>query len=75
MQDKTIQQHYNGYTVRPSAYRLPDGSFSANLLLERGSASGEAAQYEFHALDYFDNEAQAIRYSHRWGRDWVDNRG
>lgn len=66
---------YHGYTVCPSAHRLSDGSFTSNLLLERSSASGEPTQYQFHALEYFDNEEQALGYSSRWGRHWVDSRG
>jgi hypothetical protein len=74
MQNKHIH-HYHGYRVLASAHRLPDGSFSANLLLERHGAASGADRYRFDALDYFDNEEQALRYSCDWGRGWVDTRG
>jgi len=70
---KTYQ--YNGYKVVPSAHRLPDGSFASNLLLERNSGSEKGNRYQFHVLDYFKNEAQAIGHSSRWARHWVDTRG
>ena len=41
MQNKHIH-HYNGYAVQPSAHRLPDGSFSSNLLLERAGIHDDA---------------------------------
>jgi hypothetical protein len=74
MQNQYIH-HYNGYCVLPSAHRLPDGSFAANLLLERDSTAPQSDRYRFDALDYFDNEEQALRYSRDWGRGWVDTRG
>jgi hypothetical protein len=72
-----IQIHqYNGYSVSPSAHRLPDGWFVANLLLVRADARrAEPISYQFHALDYFDSETQAVRHATTWARDWVDSRG
>src|ERR1700733_4342867 len=59
MQNNKHLHHYNGYSVSPSAHRLPDGWFAANLLLVRGGAlCDEPVSYKFHALDYFDNETQ-----------------
>ncbi|MDE1182210.1 hypothetical protein [Paraburkholderia sp.] len=74
MQNSTIH-HYNGYAVKPSAHRLPDGSFSSNLLLERADRANPAAQYQFYSLDYFSDEQQALQHSFSWARDWVDTRG
>ncbi|MEA3117291.1 MAG: hypothetical protein QOI13_561 [Paraburkholderia sp.] len=73
--NKDIYQ-YNGYSVSPSAHRLPDGWFAANLLLQKSDArNGESASYKFHALDYFDSETQAVGHATMWGRGWVDSRG
>jgi len=69
MQNQRIQQ-YNGYAVQPSAHRLPDGSFSSNLLLERAEG-----RYQFYSLDYFVSEEQALQHSSRWARNWIDTRG
>jgi hypothetical protein len=68
--------HYNGYSVSPSAYRLPDGWFAANLLLTKGDAeNAEPVSYKFDALDYFDSETQAVGHATAWARRWVDSRG
>ncbi|GAB7522525.1 hypothetical protein [Paraburkholderia sp. 2C] len=68
--------HYNGYSVSPSAHRLPDGWFAANLLLTKGDAENtELVAYKFDALDYFDSETQAVRHASAWARGWVDSRG
>ncbi|HEY1998536.1 hypothetical protein [Paraburkholderia sp.] len=74
MQNTHIQ-HYNGYAVKPSAHRLPDGSFSSNLLLERDDNARAETRYQFYSLDYFSNEEQALQHSCRWARNWVDTRG
>ncbi|MBA9899199.1 hypothetical protein [Burkholderia cepacia] len=74
MQNKRIQQ-YNGYAVQPSAHRLPDGSFSSNLVLERTDSTPAEGRYRFYSLDYFASEAQALRHSARWARRWIDTRG
>jgi hypothetical protein len=78
MQNKQIQQ-YNGYAVHPSAHRLPDGSFSSNLLLERTFERTDSARtegrYQFYSLDYFTSEEQALQHSRHWARNWVDTRG
>jgi hypothetical protein len=74
MQSKQIQQ-YNGYAVRSSAHRLPDGSFSSNLLLERIDSARTEGRYCFYALDYFKSEEQALQHSTQWARHWVDTRG
>ncbi|WP_087135511.1 hypothetical protein [Caballeronia arationis] len=53
MQNNKHIHQYNGYSVSPSAHRLPDGWFAANLLLTRGDArSAEPVSYKFDALDY-----------------------
>ena len=76
MKNNNHSHHYNGYLVSPSAYRLPDGWFAANLLLVRSDvAEAESAAYTFHALDYFVNEMQALGHASTWARDWIDNRG
>jgi hypothetical protein len=74
MQNKQIQQ-YNGYAVQPSAHRLPDGSFSSNLLLERIDSARAEGRYWFYSLDYFKSEEQALQHSSHWARNWVDTRG
>lgn len=74
MQNKQIQQ-YNGYAVHPSAHRLPDGSFSSNLLLERTDNARTEGRYQFYSLDYFTSEEKALQHSRRWARNWVDTRG
>ncbi|CAB3808653.1 hypothetical protein [Pararobbsia alpina] len=72
---KNIHQ-YNGYSISPSAHRFADGWFAANLLLVADDwRSGEPASYEFHALDYFDNETQALDHATSWAQGWVDSRG
>ena len=76
MQSNKHIHQYNGYSVSPSAHRLPDGWFAANLLLTRGDAlSAEAVSYQFDALDYFDSETQAVGHATAWARGWVDSRG
>ncbi len=76
MQNNKNLHHYNGYSISPSAHRLPDGRFAANLLLTRGDArSAEPVSYQFDALDYFDSETQAVGHATAWARGWVDCRG
>jgi hypothetical protein len=76
MQNHKHVHHYDGYLISPSAHRLPDGRFAANLLLTRGDAcSGEPVSYHFDALDYFDSERQAVGHAAAWARGWVDSRG
>jgi hypothetical protein len=70
-----LNHHYNGYAVKPSAHRLPDGSFSSNLLLERADSARTEGRYQFFSLDYFKNEEQALQHSARWAHHWVDTRG
>lgn len=74
MQNEQIQ-HYNGYTVQSSAHRLPDGSFSSNLLLELIDGARAEGRYSFYSLDYFKSEEQALQHSAQWARNWVDTRG
>ncbi|HEX7909361.1 MAG TPA: hypothetical protein VF534_14950 [Paraburkholderia sp.] len=74
MQNKPVH-YYNGYAVKPSAHRLPDGTFSSNLLLERANSARTEGHYQFYSLDYFTNEEQALQHSAHWARDWVDTRG
>lgn len=72
---KTLFQDYRGYSVRPSAHRLPDGYFSADLLLERSSALAEKMQYRFYSLGYFDKEIEATNFSREWAEDWINSKG
>jgi hypothetical protein len=74
MQNNQIHQ-YHGYAVQPSAHRLPDGSFSSNLLLERTDRAQADGCYQFYSLDYFASEEQALQHSARWAHNWVDTRG
>lgn len=73
-QNRQIQQ-YNGYAVQSSAHRLPDGSFSSNLLLECIDSARAEGRYWFYSLDYFKSEEQALQHSAQWARNWVDTRG
>ncbi|AMM17759.1 MAG: hypothetical protein M3O74_16110 [Pseudomonadota bacterium] len=73
--DNSKISQYHGYKVIAFAHRLPDGLFASNLLLERNSGTGKGNRYQFHALDYFKDEAQAIGHSRKWARNWVDDRG
>ncbi|AHI67257.1 hypothetical protein [Burkholderia thailandensis] len=66
---------YRGYAVRSFAHRLPDGYFSANLLLENARLCDGGGRYCFYALDYFHSEEEAVRHSARWARNWIDTRG
>lgn len=74
MQETSVQ-HYRGYAVHPSAHRLPDGYFSANLLLARSSAAVADMQYRFYSLDYFSKEGDAIDFSREWAQQWIDCNG
>jgi hypothetical protein len=74
MQNQQIHL-YNGYAIKPSAHRLPDGTFSSNLLLERADSARAEGLYQFYSLDYFADEEQALEHSARWAREWVDTRG
>ncbi|MGF6808376.1 hypothetical protein OKW30_003502 [Paraburkholderia sp. Clong3] len=76
MQNNKPVHQYNGYSISPSAHRLPDGWFAANLLLTRSDARSAApVAYKFDALDYFDSETQAVGHATAWARGWVDSRG
>jgi hypothetical protein len=76
MQNNKHIHHYNGYSVSPSAHRLPNGWVAANLLLTRhGARSAEPVSYKFDALDYFDSETQAMGHAVTWARGWIDSRG
>jgi hypothetical protein len=72
---ETSTQHYRGCVVQPSALRLADASYCANLLLERTDGGLAGTQYQFYALNYFNDEPFAIAYSRRWARKWIDTRG
>lgn len=81
MHNQTIRM-YRGYAVQPSAHRLPDGCFSSNVTLERANSPlsssplmSAATLYYFYSLDYFSSEQEAVRYSNRWARHWIDMRG
>ncbi|MEX3959561.1 MULTISPECIES: hypothetical protein [Trinickia] len=68
-------RQYRGYAVSPSAHCLPDGCFSSNVTLTRSDARCGSPLYEFYSLGYFSSEADALGYSDRWARDWIDTRG
>jgi len=75
MQSQDVHHHYRGYAVHPSAHRLPDGSFSSDLLLQRLRPGSSNTQYHFFSLGYFASEHEAMGHSSRWARNWVDNCG
>ncbi|HTH60011.1 MAG TPA: transcriptional regulator [Paraburkholderia sp.] len=60
---------YKGYEVAPTAQRLPNGLFAANLTI--GTQSGRARKFD--ALDYFFDEELALAYAFRWARMWIDD--
>jgi hypothetical protein len=73
--NKFFIQQYHGYQIVPSAHRLPDGSFASNLVLERKAGTTKGNRYQFHVLDYFKDEAQALVFACKWAKRWVDARG
>jgi hypothetical protein len=76
MHNNNSKYLHNGYSVSPSAHRLPDGWFAANLLLVRRDVEGAGmTRYKFDALDYFHTETQAVTHAATWAREWVDSRG
>lgn len=68
-------RQYRGYAVCPSAHCLPDGCFSSNVTLERSDTRSGPELYAFYSLGYFSCEEDALGYSNRWARDWIDTRG
>ncbi|WP_309820877.1 hypothetical protein [Caballeronia sp. LZ034LL] len=44
-------------------------------MLERPETDSDESTYRFFSLDYFTQESDAIEYSRRWARDWIDTRG
>ncbi|WP_407670899.1 hypothetical protein [Paraburkholderia franconis] len=72
---KTRSQQYGEYIVHPTAHRLSDGLFSADLMLEAAGEQVSPNRYEFFSLDYFVSEADAVRYARRWACNWIDTRG
>jgi hypothetical protein len=71
----TQLNHYRGYAVHAFTHRLHDKTFSANVMLERPDTDSHDSTYRFFSLDYFSRENDAIEYSRRWARDWIDTRG
>jgi hypothetical protein len=71
----SVARQYRGYAVWPSAHCLPDGCFSSNLMLKRSDVRTEPTLYEFYSLEYFASEEDALGYSDRWARNWIDTRG
>jgi hypothetical protein len=66
-------RRYKGYEMTPSAPRLGNGLFAADLVLE--SHRGPYTDVErFEALDYFFEAEQAVAYALRWGKLWIDAR-
>jgi len=45
------------------------------VTLTRSDARSGPALYEFYSLDYFSSEEDALGYSNRWARNWIDTRG
>jgi hypothetical protein len=60
---------YKGYEVAPTAQRLPNGLYAANLTI--GTQTGRARVFD--ALDYFFDEEHALAYAFRWARVWIDD--
>jgi hypothetical protein len=71
----SVTRQYRGYAVHPSAHCLPDGCFSSNVTLTRPNTRSGATHYEFYSLEYFSSEEDALGYSDRWARHWIDTRG
>lgn len=60
---------YKGYEVAPTAQRLPNGLYAANLTI--GMRTGGARSFD--ALDYFFDEEHALAYAFRWAQVWIDD--
>ncbi|CAG9230955.1 MULTISPECIES: transcriptional regulator [Paraburkholderia] len=63
---------YKGYEVAPSAQRLPNGLYAANLTIGTLPSTRPHAHRSFDALDYFFEERHALAYACRWARMWID---
>lgn len=65
------QAEHEGYRLTARAEPGNDALHAAHLVIE---GPGCPTPRCFHALDYFYDPAQALRYAIRWGRIWVDHR-
>jgi hypothetical protein len=65
------QAEHQGYRLTARAEPLKSALYAAHLVIE---GPGRRTPRCFHALDYFYDPAQALRYAIRWGRIWVDHR-
>jgi hypothetical protein len=76
MHNNKSNYRYNGYsvfTIRTSPARR---MVHRQLVADTGCfESAGSAEYSFDALDYFDNETQAVGHAAIWARKWVDSRG
>ena len=67
----SYQAEHQGYRLTALAEPVKSGLHAAHLAIE---GPGCPTQRGFHALDYFYDPTQALRYAIRWGRIWVDHR-
>ena len=65
------QAEHHGYRLTARAEPVKSALHAAHLVIE---GPGCPTPRCFHALDYFYDPAQALRYAIRWGRIWVDHR-
>ncbi|SAL88739.1 transcriptional regulator [Caballeronia arvi] len=65
------QAEHQGYRLTARAEPVKSALYAAHLVIE---GPGCRTPRRFHALDYFYDPAQALRYAIRWGRIWVDLR-
>ncbi|WP_063774615.1 hypothetical protein [Caballeronia cordobensis] len=65
------QAEDQGYRLTARAEPVKSALYAAHLVIE---GPGCRTPRCFHALDYFYDPAQALRYAIRWGRIWVDHR-
>jgi len=65
------QAEHQGYRLTARAEPAKSALHAAHLVIE---GPGCPTPRYFHALDYFYEPGQALRYAIRWGRLWVDHR-
>jgi len=65
------QAGHQGYRLTARAEPVKSALCAAHLVIE---GPGCRTPRCFHALDYFYDPAEALRYAILWGRIWVDHR-
>lgn len=65
------QAEHRGYRLTARAEPVKGALHAAHLVIEGPACPTPRS---FHALDFFYDPVQALRYAIRWGRIWVDHR-